>query len=532
MQKSNPEDHPASSSRPGLAEAAIRTLGNLPPARALGWGLLVAWGTISTFGNTLTDQGSPASLVYWIVNLLATTLGLILFGIAGRQPSWQERLTRAMGRAMAAIVASVIIMALYRYLSLPSPMIASAFAGLLSGVGMAIGTLCWGTLYSRFDLQDIESCIVLSLVLMVGCYALGLATGPLFTIGLLIALPLGSLACYSLNNPLAKQEVAQALDGEAVQFPMAKLAEPFVFHGITLFRMGVGIVACAAGVSILWQFTVAGVLSIPSPLFSASLLSGAIVAIVLMINCVTFANQLNLTTLYRWIVPLIIFAMAFLASRNPAFLVCGSLLNFSAQMGLDALTLIFFCELAHRHPALSFPIIGIGRGFLEGGIFLGSFAALILEPALAHEAFSIEQALLGIAAVVMACTMFAIIDKGTPALQVGYSSIESPPRGEAQPHEPEGAVFPADKSEDLGRKLFEARCDRIGQQFGLSQREREVLGYLARGRSLPFIRNELCISKSTVNTHVGHIYTKLGVHSKEELIDLVESEPTPPPRSA
>ena len=44
--------------------------------------------------------------------------------------------------------------------------------------------------------------------------------------------------------------------------------------------------------------------------------------------------------------------------------------------------------------------------------------------------------------------------------------------------------------------------------------------YLLEGRSHPYIRDELFISKSTVDTHVRHIYSKTGVKSKQELIDL------------
>ena len=46
--------------------------------------------------------------------------------------------------------------------------------------------------------------------------------------------------------------------------------------------------------------------------------------------------------------------------------------------------------------------------------------------------------------------------------------------------------------------------------------------YLARGRSQAYIRDALFLSKNTVATHTRRLYAKLGVHSKQELIDLVE----------
>ena len=66
------------------------------------------------------------------------------------------------------------------------------------------------------------------------------------------------------------------------------------------------------------------------------------------------------------------------------------------------------------------------------------------------------------------------------------------------------------------------RCRMLAESRGLSGREAEILGYLARGRSQPYIRDELVLSKNTVATHVKHIYQKLDVHSRQELLDLFE----------
>ncbi|WP_239443058.1 helix-turn-helix transcriptional regulator [Gordonibacter sp. An230] len=69
------------------------------------------------------------------------------------------------------------------------------------------------------------------------------------------------------------------------------------------------------------------------------------------------------------------------------------------------------------------------------------------------------------------------------------------------------------------------RCGAIGAAAGLTEREQEIFEYLARGRNVRFIQDELTVSYNTVKTHVSHIYAKLGVHSHQELIDLVERTP-------
>ena len=52
----------------------------------------------------------------------------------------------------------------------------------------------------------------------------------------------------------------------------------------------------------------------------------------------------------------------------------------------------------------------------------------------------------------------------------------------------------------------------------LTPREAEVLRLIARGRSNPEIAAELVISELTVKTHVGHIFTKLGVRDRAAAI--------------
>lgn len=66
-------------------------------------------------------------------------------------------------------------------------------------------------------------------------------------------------------------------------------------------------------------------------------------------------------------------------------------------------------------------------------------------------------------------------------------------------------------------------CEAVAAERGLSPRESEVLLLLAQGRSRTFIQSELFLSDGTVKTHIRHIYQKLDVHSKQELISLIQS---------
>lgn len=66
-----------------------------------------------------------------------------------------------------------------------------------------------------------------------------------------------------------------------------------------------------------------------------------------------------------------------------------------------------------------------------------------------------------------------------------------------------------------------AYCQNLAIEYGLTPREAEILALVALGRSAKYISEELTVSYNTTRTHVRHIYEKLNIHSKQELIDLV-----------
>ncbi|MFZ0169617.1 MAG: HD domain-containing phosphohydrolase [Candidatus Dormiibacterota bacterium] len=63
---------------------------------------------------------------------------------------------------------------------------------------------------------------------------------------------------------------------------------------------------------------------------------------------------------------------------------------------------------------------------------------------------------------------------------------------------------------------------RVGAE--ITPREREVLGYLARGFSLPDIAAAMFISLNTARNHTQHLIEKLGAHSKLEAVVIAMRE--------
>ena len=61
----------------------------------------------------------------------------------------------------------------------------------------------------------------------------------------------------------------------------------------------------------------------------------------------------------------------------------------------------------------------------------------------------------------------------------------------------------------------------IGQQFGLTGREVEVLTLYALGHTQARVSEELQLSQNTVHTHIKRIYEKTDLHSRQEILDYI-----------
>ena len=78
------------------------------------------------------------------------------------------------------------------------------------------------------------------------------------------------------------------------------------------------------------------------------------------------------------------------------------------------------------------------------------------------------------------------------------------------------------EGEKLDFSELEDACDALSRRSRLTVRETDVFCLLARGRNRAFICKELVIGDETVKSHVKAIYRKVGVSSREELLERVD----------
>lgn len=80
----------------------------------------------------------------------------------------------------------------------------------------------------------------------------------------------------------------------------------------------------------------------------------------------------------------------------------------------------------------------------------------------------------------------------------------------------------ATQVEAQGDNWQENLCRQATAAFDITQRELDVVVYTYRGYSAKKIAEALIVSESTVKAHLSHVYRKLGIHSKQDLIALID----------
>ena len=80
------------------------------------------------------------------------------------------------------------------------------------------------------------------------------------------------------------------------------------------------------------------------------------------------------------------------------------------------------------------------------------------------------------------------------------------------------AVEEAPKSGASRREV----CEMLGRKYNLTEREIDVLYYLSLGFAAKKIADTLYVSPNTISTHSSRLYRKMGVHNRQDLIDLTD----------
>ena len=187
--------------------------------------------------------------------------------------------------------------------------------------------------------------------------------------------------------------------------------------------------------------------------------------------------------------------------------------------------------IAARNPLGAITTVAWGNGVSALGSLTGAAAGMLANGAAASVPalrVAIPAALLLVFAAYVTIglkrfTFAGAIDGIDPVLVGATTTGKGTDAGaQAVPGAGTGSVpvpMPAARTPE---EAFASRCAAIAEEFSLTPREAEVFAMLARGRDRAYIEEALVVSRNTVKAHVKHVYAKLGIHSHQELLDLVE----------
>ncbi|MDR0513857.1 MAG: LuxR C-terminal-related transcriptional regulator [Coriobacteriaceae bacterium] len=239
-----------------------------------------------------------------------------------------------------------------------------------------------------------------------------------------------------------------------------------------------------------------------------SSLGAVIASMVVFLGIMFIPSRFNVAIIYRVALPLMV--CGFLLAPTFSFL-SGEVTNVCVAMSFTSfsiLTMLILSNITYRFGVGAVWLFGIERGLRAFLMFVGRQTSNWLSEGI--QGGLIEQAVPNVivVAMVVVATVVLLSEKEL-ASTWGITLLNSYQDG--------GAA--------LIQQALAKTCTRISKEYGLSLREEEVLLLLARHQSLALIEKELFIANGTVKAHIRHIYGKLGIHTRKELLEKLGVSP-------
>lgn len=365
----------------------------------------------------------------------------------------------------------------------------------------------WGKVFSSLRTETLEIVIPLTAFVMVGCFLVNYGLVGIAQVAFVAALPILSgislFLCHA-DNPYKEP-----------MRPMQVKDTPSIRHAFARICVGAFIVHATNSVCLnllpSWFAT-----SFGSWYFGPFLTVGAVTGIVLSMLMLSRTVAPDIHTSYRWFLPFLLIACFALTFDTTVMLSVCALCIFAAQIGYSTILYVYLGRIAHTGWRSYSKVFGIARGCCQLGSAFGAPGAFLFATSMDLGIMNKGGVCCAIAAL---CTIFILLFMNRDSLffPVFQRPIPSDHTGSCAEEEQPGEAA----SRPAGFAAIEPTVKLICARRHLTERESEVFGMLAQGKSVTQIREELFISKNTANTHVKNIYRKLNIHSRQELINMV-----------
>jgi DNA-binding CsgD family transcriptional regulator len=425
----------------------------------------------------------------------------------------------------------------------------AVLCALLGGATAAFCTLLWGEAYRRRETLQIVVNAMLSLVLatMLFCLLLGLKIEWLFYLVIcLMPLVQGFLLYVCLHGLKALHQKQLFFDGpEGERIPSAGVLEIPTFNRLAinrtklLFRIMVPFAAMGLGFGyLIWQlfctFNASSVLSLDRSLecFVAAAFACLIIILMVLVPLITHLDE-DYSNFYRFLMPLLVCLLILailISSELPLTAMIYAVVLFSSYLCMELLMWVKLINLSAAYRISPILLLGYGRSALMLGAAVTICFCTFFGTRISTWA-DLGYAILNLAVLLVFYLLLPrdkqirdmvlkvappIPDAPEPAPKAAATSVKTSPKAlSLSMPEPEP---------EPDKHRFAKRVEAVANTYLLSSRETEVLFLLAKGYSAKRMAETLFISQGTLNTHTWRIYKKLGLHSQQKVIDLVDAQ--------
>ena len=254
-------------------------------------------------------------------------------------------------------------------------------------------------------------------------------------------------------------------------------------------------------------------------------------ALVFFIFLMTGKRKFDMTKMYRVIVPVLFLGCLLLPlvwSSNTTF---ASALMMSGSVMFDLIVMCLVTEAAYDYQASGAVLGGVARGLTIGASGVASLFGFYLRSNVEFGTAEvvvlmlIALYLLGTAVFLLTGKHKYVINDLMDSAQSNLGSMNVASMEDAFAENIQALVTPDSPAEIQEAGIStDNRLEQIAEKYQLSRRKREIFMYIAKGRSAVWVADLLVVSENTIRSHMRRMYEKLGVHSKQELLDLVEQE--------
>lgn len=424
------------------------------------------------------------------IMLISLVVGFILCQLLG-----PKRIGTLFARPLLYIYAVLAAAgSLLGFVVLDGGLVVAAIQGVATGVPCSLLLTAWGRSFGCETINDsIPEVFLGSLVGAVICLIFVLLQASELASMAVRLLPLASVVNIEVPNQGSASTFAFAMleentEGDAAVDTSLKEESARVRTLSLKVLMGTGLFGVASGLLCSESYGLDGDILYP---LSLILWGAFLIGALSLLLTGGFGQGASLNKSYRLAVFLML--MGVLLVPIPALeasIFPGRALVLAGFLGLEVVLIALFvviAEISGQDCALTF---SSGFGALFVGQFIGLVVAGIVATTAGRNATLVLSAVAG--AIMLLGYIFLFTERDFDALSLIAKDVDD----------------------------FEILCNGLVERYGLSAREAEILPFALRGRTNERIAQELVIAKSTADTHLRRIYTKCGVHSRQELLDL------------